>query len=86
MPINSDPEISYFNKEFEVDINSSDKSLENSINSKAIGDLSFKDIEIELISRTLKKNANNRRKTARILGISERTLYRKIKEYDLEKD
>ena len=86
IPINSDSEISYFDKEFEVNINSSDKSLENSINSKAIGDLSFKDIEIELISRTLKKNANNRRKTARTLGISERTLYRKIKEYELEKD
>ena len=46
----------------------------------------FKDLEIELISRTLKKHGNNRRKTARTLGISERTLYRKINEYELEKD
>lgn len=84
--INSDSEISYFNKQFEVDINSSEKIIENSINSKAIGDLSFKDLEIELISRTLKKHGNNRRKTARTLGISERTLYRKINEYELEKD
>jgi len=40
-------------------------------------------MERELIKQTLKKYNNNRRKTARILKISERTLYRKIKEYGL---
>ena len=36
------------------------------------------------ISDSLNKNHNNRRKTASELGISERTLYRKIKKYGLE--
>ena len=57
----------------------------NLIKSAAIGDMSVKDLEAELISRTLKKFNNNRRKTARALGISERTLYRKINDYRLEK-
>ena len=57
----------------------------NLLKSAAIGDMSVKDLEAELISRTLKKFNNNRRKTARALGISERTLYRKINDYELEK-
>ena len=57
----------------------------NLIKSAAIGDMSVKDLEAELISRTLKKFNNNRRKTARALAISERTLYRKINDYGLEK-
>ena len=57
----------------------------NLLKSAAIGDMSVKDLEAELISRTLKKFNNNRRKTARALGISERTLYRKINDYGLEK-
>lgn len=40
--------------------------------------------EKELIQRALLKNNNRRKNAARDLGISERTLYRKIKQYDLE--
>ncbi|MBL7871132.1 MAG: sigma-54-dependent Fis family transcriptional regulator [Cyclobacteriaceae bacterium] len=40
--------------------------------------------ERELIVRALRKNNNKRKYAARDLGISERTLYRKIKEYELE--
>jgi DNA-binding NtrC family response regulator len=39
--------------------------------------------EKELIRNTLKLVSGNREQAARILGIGERTLYRKIKEYDL---
>ncbi|WP_185873165.1 sigma 54-interacting transcriptional regulator [Blattabacterium cuenoti] len=39
--------------------------------------------EIEFIQKALKKNKGKRRKTAKELGISERTLYRKIKQYGL---
>ena len=84
LPVDSGAEIGFINKEFEVNVDSSERTMDNSINSKAIGDLSFRDLEIELISRTLKKHGNNRRKTALTLGISERTLYRKINEYGLE--
>ncbi len=54
------------------------------INNNAIGDISIKELEKEAIIRTLKYFNNNRRKTARSLGVSERTLYRKIDEYGLE--
>tara|TARA_X000000950_G_scaffold246718_1_gene304478 strand:+ start:611 stop:1834 length:1224 start_codon:yes stop_codon:yes gene_type:complete len=54
------------------------------INNSAIGDISIKELEKEAIIRTLRYFNNNRRKTARSLGVSERTLYRKIDEYGLE--
>jgi len=46
--------------------------------------LSIEKKEKELILRALLKNNNKRKYAARDLGISERTLYRKIKQYDLE--
>lgn len=46
--------------------------------------LSIEKKEKELIVRALQKNNNRRKYAARDLGISERTLYRKIKQYDLE--
>lgn len=46
--------------------------------------LSIEKKERELIVRALRKNNNKRKYAARDLGISERTLYRKIKQYDLE--
>jgi transcriptional regulator with PAS, ATPase and Fis domain len=46
--------------------------------------LSLEKQEKEIIIRALKKNKNKRKHAAKDLGISERTLYRKIKQYDLE--
>ena len=46
--------------------------------------LSIEKKEKELIIRALRKNRNKRKYAAQDLGISERTLYRKIKHYDLE--
>lgn len=46
--------------------------------------LSIQQKEKELIIKALKKNNNKRKYAARDLEISERTLYRKIKQYDLE--
>jgi transcriptional regulator with PAS, ATPase and Fis domain len=39
--------------------------------------------EIELIKKSLEKNKGKRKAAADELGISERTLYRKIKQFDL---
>jgi len=45
--------------------------------------LSLQDKEVEMIKKSLEKNKNKRKLAAKELGISERTLYRKIKQYDL---
>jgi len=46
--------------------------------------LNIMDKEKELIIKALKKHKSKRRDAALDLGISERTLYRKLKEYDIE--
>ena len=45
--------------------------------------LSLEDKEIDYIKKALKKHKGKRKLAAQELGISERTLYRKIKEYDI---
>lgn len=44
---------------------------------------SMEEVERETIRRALEKTGGNRRDAARLLSVSERTLYRKIKEYQL---
>ncbi len=46
--------------------------------------LSLEDKEIELIKKALDKHNGKRKYAAQELGISERTLYRKIKEYEIK--
>ncbi len=46
--------------------------------------ISLQDAEMQLIANTLKMVDGNREQAAKILGIGERTLYRKIKEYGLK--
>jgi transcriptional regulator with PAS, ATPase and Fis domain len=46
--------------------------------------LSLEDMERELVLKALEKHHGNRKKAAADLSISERTLYRKIKEYGLD--
>jgi transcriptional regulator with PAS, ATPase and Fis domain len=47
--------------------------------------LSLEDREIELINKALDKSKGKRKNAAKELGISERTLYRKINEYNIKK-
>jgi len=54
-----------------------------SIKTADLGRLSLNELEKQAIIETLAKTGNNREKAAKILGIGERTLYRKIKEYNL---
>jgi len=42
------------------------------------------EIEREAIERTLRRMGGNRKKTAEALGIGERTLYRKLKDYNIQ--
>jgi transcriptional regulator with PAS, ATPase and Fis domain len=46
--------------------------------------LSLEQKEQDLIAKALRKHNHNRKKAAQELGISERTLYRKIKSYGLD--
>jgi len=71
------PEISTFQKPLVVDENAQyeEESVEES--------LSLIDMEKEMILKALDKHRGRRRDAALELGISERTLYRKIKEYDI---
>jgi len=50
----------------------------------ALAGMSLSDAERELIRDTLRMTNGNRQQAAKILGIGERTLYRKIKEYGLK--
>jgi two-component system response regulator HydG len=51
--------------------------------SAGLGGVSLNELEKQAIVETLAKTKGNREKAAKILGIGERTLYRKIKEYNL---
>tara|TARA_Y100001968_G_scaffold295023_1_gene302096 strand:+ start:610 stop:1812 length:1203 start_codon:yes stop_codon:yes gene_type:complete len=55
----------------------------HALNEDTIGEISLDELEHEMIKRCLEKFKGNRRKTAQALNISERTLYRKIKEYEI---
>jgi DNA-binding NtrC family response regulator len=50
---------------------------------KGDSDVSLNELEKQAIAETLAKTKGNREKAAKILGIGERTLYRKIKDYNL---
>ena len=70
--------------DYNSDVNIEDGSIKG-VKDNAVGELTLEEIEREIIQKTLKKLNSNRRKTAKALNISERTLYRKINEYGLDK-
>ncbi len=69
---------------YDGDMNIEDGAIRG-VKDNAVGELTLDEIEQEIIEKTLKKFNANRRKTAKALNISERTLYRKINEYGLDK-
>ena len=81
----------------EVDFNFDTNKNKNVISEKIIKDkfeyaeevreeetLSIQDKELELIIKALERNNRKRKAAASELGISERTLYRKIKQYNID--
>ena len=56
---------------------------ESSNNTGSLAGTSLEQLEKQAIRETLKLTAGNREQTAKLLGIGERTLYRKLKEYGL---
>ncbi|MDE6765647.1 MAG: sigma-54-dependent Fis family transcriptional regulator, partial [Duncaniella sp.] len=54
------------------------------INVEPVEPATLEETERETIRRSLERNGGRRKATAAELNISERTLYRKIKEYGIE--
>ena len=82
LPIDEDKNPSNKIKDKDNLSNVQDAAL-RAIKDDAVGEITMSEIEKEVIERCLKQFKGNRRKTASALDISERTLYRKIKEYEL---
>ncbi len=67
--------------------NTSNKHLDDDIQDTEVyveETLSLDEVEKEMIKKALERHHGRRKLAAKDLNISERTLYRKIKEYDLE--
>jgi transcriptional regulator with PAS, ATPase and Fis domain len=73
--INTNTTVKTITKPEETDIEDTEEFVEES--------LSLEDKEKELIIKALERHNGKRKYAAQELGISERTLYRKIKEYDI---
>ncbi len=67
-----------------ITVEVSDETPETSPGAVSPVNMSLEDNERMMIERSLERNGGRRKDAARELGISERTLYRKIKEYGLE--
>ena len=67
-----------------VDNNNNNNNLTIDTHEEVEDTLNIMEVEKELIIKALKKHRSRRKDTAKELGISERTLYRKLKDYDLE--
>ena len=61
-----------------------DEAIEDIIHEEDDNSLSLEKKEKEMIIRALRKHNNKRKYAASDLGISERTLYRKIKQYEID--
>lgn len=76
------------NRDSEVDKNATyiiNNNQDDSYNNVEVMDdnMSLEDMEKDMINKALKKHHSKRKEAADDLGISERTLYRKIKQYDI---
>ena len=77
----------YYNTDSTIQIHQNEaleRTLENEEHEIFEESLSLIDTEMELIKKALEKYKGKRKHAAKELGISERTLYRKIKEYDFK--
>jgi two-component system response regulator HydG len=66
---------------FPGDLNSSDASEPDDLSEPPAAGRKLKDLEKEMILRTLEETRGNRTRAADILGIGRRTLQLKLKEY-----
>ncbi len=85
IPLNEHASAAKNNHQTEL-IHDEDENEDNYLIAETIDDeetLKLEEKEIQLIKKALERNSGKRKAAADELGISERTLYRKIKQYDL---
>ncbi len=85
IPLNEHASAEKNNHQTEL-IDDEDENEDNYLIAETIDDeetLKLEEKEIQLIKKALERNSGKRKAAADELGISERTLYRKIKQYDL---
>jgi len=85
IPLNEHASSAENNNQTEL-IDDEDENEDNYLIAETIDDeetLKLEEKEIQLIKKALERNSGKRKAAADELGISERTLYRKIKQYDL---
>lgn len=80
------PTLTVMNREVDVPQQRNDDQYSYVETIEAEEPLSLLDKEIEMIKKALERSNGKRKMAADELGISERTLYRKIKQYDLNDD
>lgn len=71
-----------------MNINDRQQHIYEDVEAEEINDsetLNLSDVGLQMVEKALERNAGNRKKAAQELGISDRTLYRRIKKYGLDK-
>lgn len=85
----SKPQIAYVDNTYhqapiQTDFVDAEEITSDTENSSAADTLNLRDISKQMIEKALERNGGNRRLAAAELGISDRTLYRRLKQYGLE--
>ena len=85
----SQPQIAYVDKSYrqerlQTDFFDAEEITSENDNAVAADSLNLRDISKQMIEKALERNGGNRRLAAAELGISDRTLYRRLKQYGLE--
>lgn len=85
----SQPQIAYVDKSYcqerlQTDFVDAEEITSENDNAVAADSLNLRDISKQMIEKALERNGGNRRLAAAELGISDRTLYRRLKQYGLE--
>lgn len=73
----------YESPPFTEEVEEEAEKVEDSVAEAEVDRKTIKEMEREMIRKALEETGGNRRRAARMLGIGERTLYRKIKRYGL---
>ena len=66
-------------------VNSAEDAVAEEYVEPEIESLNLNDLSRQMLEKALERNGGNRKKAAAELGISDRTLYRRLKQYGMDK-